>query len=73
MEKFEKYYYMLLIIKMTDIVQRIVWKKHLTSGDAKLHSKNIVGKKLRMKETKTTFEFRVIPKTKFVGKLKKTT
>ena len=58
---------------MTDIIQRIVWKKNLTSGDAKLHSENIVGKKLHLKETKTTFEFRVIPKTKFQGKLKKHT
>ena len=37
---------------MTDTVQRIVWKKNLTSGDAKKHSENIVGKRLKLKETK---------------------
>ena len=58
---------------MTDTVHRIVWKKNLTSGDAKKHSKNIVGKRLKLKETKTNFEFRILPKTKFEGKLKKIT
>jgi len=59
---------------MTDTVQRIVWhKKNLTSGDAKKHSENIVGKRLKLKETKTNFEFRILPKTKFEGKLKKIT
>ena len=57
---------------MTEIVQRTVWKKNLTSGNAKLHSENIVGKKLKLKETKTMFEFRVLPKRNFKVNLRST-